>query len=312
MKKTTLRQLTRMIGISLVFFFLLSPLLVAQERGQYIPGFTGLNSAVQAPPGWTYANYFLWYPTDRLNNRDGDKVPLNFDLDLIVDFNIVAYTTKAKFLGANYGVTVAVPIANTSVGLAFLGDDIQTTGFADVYVEPINLGWTRGTCQIKAAYGFVAPTGKFDEDGNETITTDYWGHELTFAAARNFGAMNLWQATFNTNWEFHQTKRHEDVKVGNNMTLEYGIGKTILKNQGKQLIQVGAIGYAEFQLTDDSGSDVSAFNRGNKDHAFGLGGEFGVIWPVSKLNFFVRVIPEFGVRSRTKGLTFVAAVGKSF
>ena len=96
------------------------------------------------------------------------------------------------------------------------------------------------------------------------------------------------------------------------MTLEYGVGKTILKNQGKQLIQLGAVGYAEFQLTNDSGSDVPAFNRGNKDRVFGLGGEFGMIWPASKFNLLVRVIPEFGVRSRTQGLTFVAAAGKSF
>jgi len=188
----------------------------------------------------------------------------------------------------------------------------KAAGLADTYVEPINLGWIRGTWRVKAAYGFIAPTGKFDTNGTDTTTTDYWGHQLTFAATRSFGTNHLWQGTFNTNWEFHQTKRHEDVKVGNNMTLEYGIGKTILKNQGKQLIQVGAIGNAEFQLTDDSGSDVSAFNRGNKDHVFGLGGEFGVILPVSKFNFFVRVIPEFGARSRTQGLTFLAAAGKSF
>lgn len=167
-----------------------------------------------------------------------------------------SWHTKAKFLGASYGVTVAVPIANNSIGLARLDDNIQAAGIADTYVEPINLGWICGTWRVKAAYGFVAPTGKFDTNGTDTTTTDYWGHELTFAATRSFGTMNLWQATFNTNWEIHQAKRHEDVKVGNNMTLEYGLGKTILKNQGKQLIQVGAIGYAEFQLTDDSGSDA--------------------------------------------------------
>ncbi len=36
--------LYRMIGISLAFIFLLSPLLAAQERGQYLPGFGGFNS----------------------------------------------------------------------------------------------------------------------------------------------------------------------------------------------------------------------------------------------------------------------------
>jgi len=58
---------------------------------------------------------------------------------------------------------------------------------------------------VKAAYGFIAPSVKFDENGNMTTTTDYCGHRLTLAAARNFGAMNLWQTTFSTNWEFHQT-----------------------------------------------------------------------------------------------------------
>lgn len=46
--------------------------------------------------------------------------------------------------------------------------------------------------------------------------------------------------------EFHHKKRHADLKVGNNMTLETGVGKIFVKNQGKQLIQVGAVGYAEF------------------------------------------------------------------
>ncbi len=299
--------------IVLIFALLSAGPLSAQERGQYIPGFTGLNAGVQAPPGWTYANYFIWYPTDRFNNRDGDEVPLNFDLDLLVDFNIVAYTTQAKILGANYGVTIAVPIANTSVGLARLDNDVTTFGFADIYVEPINLGWAKpGEYNIKMAYGFVAPTGKFDEDGNDTITTDYWGHEFTFAATRPLGKTKLWQLSVNSNWEFHQKKRHEDVKVGNNMTLEYGIGKTMIKNQGKQLIQLGIVGYGEFQLTNDSGSDVTAINQGNKDRAFGIGGEFGMIWPVSKVNLFVRVIPELGTRSRTQGLTFVTGLGKSF
>ena len=310
--KQILQLAWRMIGISLAFIFLLVPLLQAQERGQYLPGFSGLNSGIQAPPGFTYANYFFWYPSDRLNDSNGDEVRLDVELDLVADFSLFVYTTKAKFLGANYGMAVGIPFVNTAIGLGQLGG-LTTGGIGDIYVEPVNLGWAKpGAYNIKVAYGFIAPTGKFDEDGTETTTTDYWGHEFTFATTRALGQTKLWQLSVNTNWEFHQKKRHEDVKVGNNMTLEYGVGKTIVKNQGKQLIQVGAVGYAEFQLTDDSGSDVSAFNRGNQDHAFGLGGEFGVIWPVSKFNFLVRVIPEFGVRSRTQGLTFVVAAGKSF
>lgn len=301
------------IAVGFAMILISSSLLLAQERGQYVPGFGGLNSGVQPPPGFTYANYFIWYPTDRFNNSDGNEVPLNFDLDLVVDFNIIAYTSNTKFLGGTYGVTVAIPVLNQSVGLPILQSDVGSFGFGDIYFEPINLGWKKpGMWDVKVAYGFVAPTGKFDEEGNDTTTTDYWGHEFTFAATRTLGGPKLYQVSVSTNWEFHQGKRHEDVTVGNNMTLEYGIGKTFIKNQGQHLIQVGAVGYAEFQLSNDSGSEVGPLNRGNKDYVFGLGGEFGVIWPASKFNFFARLIPEFGAHTRTQGLTFVVGAGKSF
>jgi len=286
----------------------------AQERGQYLPGFRGLNSGIQPPPGFTYANYFFWYPADRLNDRDGDDVPLDFDLDLLADMNLFAYTTKGKFLGANYGFLVGVPIVNTSLGLSRLGPGLTTVGLGDIYVEPINLGWTlaQGNGNVYLAYGFVAPTGRFDSDGTDTTTTDYWGHEVALAATRNLGQSKLWQVSISSVWEVHQNKRHEDVRVGDNVTLEYGVGKTWVHNQGQRLIQFGAVGYAEFQLNDDSGADVGPLNQGANDRVFALGPEFGVIWPVKKFNFLIRVLPEFGARSRTQGLTFVTAIGKSF
>ena len=285
----------------------------AQERGQYIPGTRGLNSGLQAPPGFTYANYFVWYPSNRINDRDGDKVNVDIDLDLVIDFNMFVYTTKYKFAGANYGFSVAVPISNTSVGLARVGTGFDTVGLADIYVEPINLGWTLPKWNVFVAYGFVAPTGRFDaDDPTNTTTTDYFGHEVTVAATRYLDKNKLWQLSVSTVWEFHQRKRHEDVRVGDNVTVEYGVGKTWVHNQGQRLIQLGAVGYAEFQLDNDSGADVTPLNQGAKDRVFALGPQFGVIWPVKKFNFLVRVLPEFGARSRTSGLTFVAAIGKTF
>ncbi len=34
---------------------------------------------------------------------------------------------------------------------------------------------------MKLAYGIVAPTGKYGSSASGTTTTDYWGHEMTFA-----------------------------------------------------------------------------------------------------------------------------------
>jgi hypothetical protein len=285
---------------------------IAQERGQYLPGTAGLNSGMQTPEGFTYANLFIWYPTSKFKDQNRDTAPINFDIDLIADLNLLAYTTKAKFLGATYGMAVVVPIVNTPVSLPRLDLDISPTGVGDIYVEPINLGWKLKKADVKVAYGFVAPTGKFDEIGSDTTTTDYWGHEITFASTIYLDKTKLTQFSFSTNWEFHQKKRHEDLKVGNNMTLEAGVGKIFVKNQGKQLIQFGVVGYSEFQFTNDSGTAVPLLTANNKDRVFAIGPEFGVILPTKKFNFLARVLPEFGARNRTQGVTVVFAIGKSF
>jgi len=135
---------------------------------------------------------------------------------------------------------------------------------------------------------------------------------VTFATTAYLNKTKLTQVSFSTNWEFHQKKRHSDLKVGNNMTLEYGIGKLFIHNKGQQLIQVGGVGYAEFQLTKDSGTAAPVLNANNKDRVFAVGPELGVIWPAKKLNMLLRVLPEFGARNRTSGVTFVFAIGKSF
>ena len=303
-----------MTRIALVFVSLLiiSFPAIAQERGQYIPGTAGLNSGIQAPEGFTYANLFIWYPSTKFKDQNGDTSALNFDLDLLADFNLFAYTTKAKFLGANFGMAVAVPIVNTPISLPNLGANVSPTGIGDIYFEPINLGWKGKKADTKLAYGFIAPTGKFDSVGTDTTTTDYWGHQITLASTIYLEKTKLTQFSFSTNWEFHHKKRHEDVKVGNNMTLEAGVGKIFVKNGGKQLLQFGGVGYAEFQLTNDSGSGVPLLTADNKDRVFALGPEFGVILPAKKFSFMVRVLPEFGARNRTQGVTVAVGVVKSF
>jgi hypothetical protein len=303
---------SRVALVCILLLGIISLPVIAQERGQYIPGFGGLNAGTQAPPGFTYANYFIWYPASKFKDQDGDTAPINFDLDLLADFNLFAYTTKAKFLGAKVGMAVGVPIVNTPVSLPNIGLNVSPTGLGDIYVEPINLGWNLKKADVKLAYGFVAPTGRFDSVGTETTTTDYWGHEITLGSSIYLDQTKLTHVSIITNWEFHHRKRHEDVKVGNNMTLEGGVGKIFVKNQGKQLIQFGVVGYAEFQLTKDSGTAVPVLTANNKDRVFAIGPELGVILPPKKFNFLVRVLPEFGARNRTQGVTVVFGIGKSF
>jgi len=64
--------------------------------------------------------------TDKFKDRIGDTTITNFDLDLLVDVNVLAYTPKKKFLGATYTASVAIPIANAAVTIPRLGDGART------------------------------------------------------------------------------------------------------------------------------------------------------------------------------------------
>lgn len=289
----------------LVFLFVIGPA-AAQERGQYLPGFRGLNTAEQPAPGVTYANYFTWYPTNKFKDRDGNDRDGDFDLDLVADTNIIAYTPKKKIFGATYSASVAIPILNTAVTLPRLGVDDGAGGIGDIYFEPLSLGWALPKGKVRVAYGFVAPTG------SDATTSDYWGHQLAVGGTWNPEKTKLWQINASSVWEFHHKKGNEDITVGNNVTFEYGVGKTFVRNEGAQLYQFGVVGYSQFQLVNDKGIDVSPINRNEKDRVHALGPEFGVILPAKKLNFLVRVLPEYGARSRTRGLTLMMAVGKTF
>ncbi len=284
----------------------------AQERGQYLPGFRGLNSSEQPPPGFTYANYFFWYPAGRLNDSNGNEVG-SVDIDLLADVNLLAYTPKKQFLGGTYTASAAISIQNVSIGLENVGAGLSTgAGLGDLYVEPFSVNWKLKKGKIRTAYGIMIPSGRWEEGASNNLSTDYWGHQFAFGGTYNPDKAGLWQINGHSVWEVHHRKQHEDVKVGNNVTFEYSVGKTFVKNQGKQLLQVGVVGYSQFQLTLDNGTDVLPFNQNAKDRVHALGGEFGVILPAKKFNFLVRVLPEYGARSRTQGVTVVFAVGKSF
>ncbi len=277
-----------------------------QERGQYLAGSRGLNTADQPAEGFTYANLFFVYPTDKYKDRNGNDAPIDFDLNLVGDLNVFAYTPKKKILGATYSASVAIPFVTSAVTIPRIGSDISGGGIGDIYIEPISLGWAMKKGKVRAAYGVYAPTGV------DSTTSDYWGHQVTFGGSYNPGKTGLWQINGSSAWEFHHKKSNEDIRVGNNVTFEYGVGKTFVKNGGKQLYQFGVVGYSAFQLTNDTGTAVPVLSRGVKDRVHAIGPEFGVILPAKRFNFLVRVLPEYAAHGRTQGVTFMVSFAKTF
>jgi len=280
----------------------------AQQKGQYLPGTSGLNSGLQAPPGFTYANVFTYYSSSTIKDPNGETIPSLGGLDMIVDQNLFVYTTKWKLLGAAVGVLLDVPVANASITAPILDIEGGGAGLSDIYIEPLNLGWHLPQADIRAAYGFVAPTGRYSPGATDNIGSGYWGHFLSLAGTFYPDKTRFWSISANGVYEFHQQKESSDITPGQTFTLEYGAGR--LWPMGKQLIQVGVVGYGQWQTSDNGGQDAA--NSFNGYRVAAIGPQLSLIIPQKKVSLAVRYEPEFAARSRVQGNTLVITGGITF
>lgn len=91
---------------------------VAQYKGDDIPGFLGLQSGTQAPPG-LYAGNVVWvYPTSTVKDNNGNQINSgNGQLTSTLDVILLSWVSNFKILGANYGATVAIPFIKNRIQL---------------------------------------------------------------------------------------------------------------------------------------------------------------------------------------------------
>jgi hypothetical protein len=68
----------------------------AQYRGDHIPGFLGLSSGTQAPPGLYVANVVWVYPTSTIKDNNGNSVNLPGSLTSTADIILLSAVTNYK------------------------------------------------------------------------------------------------------------------------------------------------------------------------------------------------------------------------
>ena len=90
----------------------------AQYKGDDIPGFLGLQSGTQAPPGLYVGNVVWVYPTDTIKDDNGNTVgQQRGGLTSTADVILVELVTNYKLLGANVGFQAAIPFIKNRIQL---------------------------------------------------------------------------------------------------------------------------------------------------------------------------------------------------
>jgi hypothetical protein len=160
----------------LIGFFLISATSEAQYKCDHIPGFLGLQSGTQAPPGFYVGNLVWVYPTSTVVGNNGRDINLPGSLTSTAYIILLDLVTNHKFLGGNIGVSGAFPFIKNRIQLDSL--DVSTPfAYTDMFVSA-SLGWSLKRADVIAGYNLYIPTGRFSLGATNNTGLGIWGNEV--------------------------------------------------------------------------------------------------------------------------------------
>ena len=300
---------------------------VAQQRPQWMPGQIGLNAGILPSPGFTYVNMDINYNAGTYNDFNGKAIPVTGTYNVWAVENIFFYVFNDKTFGGNYGMMVMFPTPATGSLVADISNpnfpNLSAAagggGLADLWLQPFSLGWHAKRADLRVADAFMVPTGRYSPGATNNVGSGYIGNHLqtgtTFYITKNKGT----SANLFTDWEVHgprQGTNNTSKTPGQAFTDEWGMGQVLpLKKDLSQLLQVGVIGYDQWQITDNGGTFALSGPLGNvivlpastlphySVHAFG--GQLNYIHPATNLLLFFKYEHEYKSSSHTLGTTIM-------
>ncbi|MGH9759645.1 MAG: SphA family protein, partial [Blastocatellia bacterium] len=261
--------------------------------------------------GFTYSNLFLFYSRDELKGPDGEVLATGRQ-SVMMDMNSFVWVSKGEILGgARFSLAATLPIANNSLTSDAVGAIGGGGGFADSYFQPFILGWRKKRVAIRAIYGFLAPTGRFKAGANDNVGSGYWTHALssgqTFYLTKNQAtAISAFEM-----YEFHTVQKDTNIHPGQNVNLDYSLTRTIQVLDGVRL-QVGLVGYGQWQTTDKSGPTVTLDKAKAHYQVNALGFASNLILPARKVSLGFKYFKEFLNRSTFQGYSLQITGAISF
>ena len=307
------RPFIRAAVVSLVVLTLGPALVHAQFNGHNTKGDFGLLSGSQAPPGfYLAAPLYVRYDADTLRNSEGEPVSLDPDRpgSLAVNAYVIGlvWVSEYKIFGANYSLQAYPGFTDNALEAPILGvDEGVGTGFTDFYFQPINLGWHTARADFIAGLGIYAPTGRFEPGGDENLGLGMWSFEVFGGTTVYLDKAKNWHFAAAAYYETHTDKKDTNVRVGDLLTVEGGLGWSFMQGLGN----LGLAYYGQWKVTeDDLGIDLELpfpILIG-KHRVYGIGPELTIpIATKKKLIGFVnaRYLWETGARSTLEGSTFV-------
>jgi hypothetical protein len=273
----------------------------AQNRGVYPLGMSATGSGVVAEPGLSYSNLFLFYSRDRAVGSEGEVAATGRN-SVLMDMNTIAWVAKQPVLGAaRFSMTATLPIANNSLSSDLTGPISGGGGLADSFYQPAILGWHFERADIKAAYGFLAPTGRFDAYADDNVGSGYWTHVVSsgqtfYPTDSRRTAISAFQM-----YEVHGSQSGTAIRPGDTINLDLSVMHTLPRRGGETIVQVGLIGYAARQTSSKSGPEVTTADAAARYRVNALGVGSVIALPDRGVTLGFKYFDEFSNVSTFEG-----------
>jgi len=276
------------------------------QTGHYVPGVENIRDYAAAAPG-LYAVWYNWFVSSGTYvDRNGDELT-SLDLNGFATVPSLFWASTFTFLGGARYLAAVAPNWMTS-SFTFVvepggpgsgpsdGEVVEgsVSGLSDLFVAPVGLSWALGQFDATFFYGFTAPTGRYTTGADDNIGLGFWTHQFQgfgyFYPDPGQATALMLGLTYELNTEI------EDVAVnpGNRLSLEYGVS-----HYPTGWLELGVQGAHNWQVTDDSGSDViwdPSYHDQKSTLLFSAG-----FWPwAGRLYVAAKYGFDYGVRQRFK------------
>jgi hypothetical protein len=290
-----LTALCVLLSSSLGFGQTLPPL-----RGVYPLGMNSMNSGVTPESGFTYSNLFLVYSRNQLKGVNGEVVSTGSN-SVLMDLNTFVWVSQKTILrGARVSLTATLLINNNSLTSDIVGPISGGGGFGDSYYQPLILGWQKKRTAIRAVYGFLAPTGKFQAGTNDNVGSGYW--VSTFSSGQTFYLTKTKRTSLSAfqMYEIHGTQKDTNIHPGQTLNLDYSLTHDIpLRIQNG--LQIALVGYDQWQTTDTTGPTITSEQAGAHYRVTALGFASSLVLPDRKVSLSFKYFREFSNKSTFQG-----------
>lgn len=264
-------------------------------------GNKALGTGSLPPPSFVFGIEFDYYQGNNRNNSGKDVIGAlgKVKQDVFATDFFIEWHTDLKLFGARYSFDVVLPFVSVDINEG-REDILYLSGLADIYIDPLILGWSFKHADFRFTIGMNLPTGATG------ITKNHFSVAVQLPVTFFLTEDKALTLSLRPVYEYHLENRDNHFGEGADFLLQWGIGYKFAK-----VHEIGIIGYSNIQATTDFGSGQTIYKAGEQQvHSVGL--QYNLF--ITKLNsiFQVLINQEVFARNMPQGTRIHLIFAKIF